>query len=190
MNAHFSDQIEQIERRSNKWFIFGSIVMVIAGVLAISLPLATTTALSILLAWLLIAAGVGHLIAAFRFESFANFIWELLVASAAIFAGAFMRTHPAMAPITLTFVLAILFLASGISELALFFRVRSAPHSGWILLNAAVDIVIGLLVLRRWPANSLWLLGVLVGISLLFAGISRLVFSMRVSPRVSSATPA
>src|SRR5262249_8824317 len=187
MSAHLSDVIE---RRSNTWFVLGAIVMVIAGVLAISLPLATTTVLSILLAWLLIAAGIGHLIAAFRFESFASFVWELLVATAAIFAGAFMRTHPTMAPITLTFVLAILFLASGISEFALFFRVRSAPRSGWILLNAMVDIIIGLVVLRDWPANSLWLLGVLVGISLLVAGISRLVFSMKVRQRLGGATPA
>src|SRR5262249_40820242 len=168
----------------------GAIVMVIAGVLAISLPLATTTALSILLAWLLIASGIGHLIAAFRFESFSSFVWELLIATAAIFAGVYLRTHPVIAPLTLTFVLAIVFLASGISELALFFRVRAAPHSGWILLNAAVDIIIGLLILRRWPANSLWLLGVLVGISLLIAGIARLVFSIGIRQHVGSVSPA
>src|SRR5215472_11838193 len=104
---------DEIERRSNTWFVLGSFVMVITGLLAISLPLATTTALSILLAWLLIAAGIGHLIAAFRFESFASFVWELLVATAGIFAGIYLRTHPMMAPITLTFVLAIVFLASG-----------------------------------------------------------------------------
>jgi uncharacterized membrane protein HdeD (DUF308 family) len=187
MSNHLSDRIE---RRSNTWFVLGAVIMVIAGVLAISLPFATTAALSILLAWLLIAAGIGHLIAAFRFESFASFVWELLVAAAAIFAGAFMRTHPTMAPLTLTFVLAILFLASGFSELALFFRVRSAPHSGWLLLNAVVDIIIGLVVLRNWPASSLWLLGVLVGVSLLVAGISRLVFSMRVGQHLGGATPA
>jgi uncharacterized membrane protein HdeD (DUF308 family) len=187
MSTYLSDEIE---RRSNMWFVLGAIVMVIAGVLAISLPLATTAALSIVLAWLLIAAGIGHLIAAFRFDSFASFIWELLVAAAAIFAGAYMRTHPAIAPVTLTFVLAILFLTSGISEFALFFRVRAAPHSGWILLNAAVDIIIGVVVMRHWPANSLWLLGILVGVSLLVAGISRLVFSMRLSHRLGGPTPA
>jgi uncharacterized membrane protein HdeD (DUF308 family) len=186
MSTYLSDEIE---RHSNTWFILGATVMVIAGVLAISLPLATTTALSVLLAWLLIAAGIGHLIAAFRFDSFASFVWELLVATAAIFTGAFMRTHPVMAPVTLTFVLAILFLASGISEFALFFRVRSSPHSGWILVNAAVDIIIGLIVLRHWPANSLWLLGVLVGISLIVAGISRFVFSMKVGQPLGGGTP-
>jgi uncharacterized membrane protein HdeD (DUF308 family) len=187
MSTHLSDEID---RKSNTWYVVGAIVMVIAGLLAISLPLATTTALSVLLAWVLIAAGIGHLIAAFRFENFASFVWELLVATAAIFVGAYMRTHPTMAPVTLTFVLAILFLASGISEFALFFRIRSAPHSGWILLNGVVDIIIGLIVLRNWPANSLWLLGVLVGISLVFAGISRLVFSMRVGQRLGGPAPA
>jgi uncharacterized membrane protein HdeD (DUF308 family) len=187
MSTHLA---EEIERRSNKWFILGAIVMVIAGVLAIGLPLLTTAALSLVLAWLLIAAGIGHLIAAFRFDSFASFVWELLVATAAIFTGAYMRTHPAMTPITLTFVLAILFLASGISEFAIFFRVRAEPHSGWIFLNAAVDIVIGLVIMRHWPANSLWLMGTFVGISLLVAGISRLVFSLSVSQPLSGASPA
>jgi len=182
--------VEEIERRSNAWFVLGSIVMVVAGILAICLPLATTTALGILLAWLLIAAGIGHLIAAFRFESFGSFVWELLVATAGIFAGIYLRTHPTIGPMALTFLLAVLFLVSGISEFALFFRIRAAPHSGWILLNAAVDIIIGLVVLRNWPANSLWLLGVLVGIGLLVAGITRLLFSMRVSRRLDEASPA
>jgi uncharacterized membrane protein HdeD (DUF308 family) len=180
MSAHLS---AEIEKRSNTWFVLGAVVMVIAGLLAITLPLATTAVLSVVLAWLLIFAGIGHLIAAFRFDSFGSFVWELLVACAAIFVGIYMRTHPVIAPLTLTFVLAIVFLASGISELALFFRVRSAPHSGWILLNAAVDIIIGLVVLRHWPANSLWLLGVLLGISLIIAGISRIIFSIRVEKR-------
>lgn len=187
MNTNISDEIE---KHSGIWSVLGAIVMVIAGLLAISLPLATTTALSVLLAWLLIAAGIGHLIAAFRYKNFASFVWELIVATAAIFAGAFMRTHPAMGPVTFTFVLAVLFLASGISEFALFFRIRSAPHSVWILMNAALDIIIGLIVLRNWPANSLWLLGVLVGISLLFAGFSRIVFSMGPDRHLASAAPA
>ena len=181
---------EEIERQSSIWFVIGAILMLIAGLLAISLPLATTTALSILLAWLLIAAGIGHIVAAFRFTSFASFIWELLVATAAIIAGAYMRAFPAMAPVTLTFVLAVLFLASGISEFALFFRIRFLPHSGWILINAVVDIIIGLVVLRHWPANSLWLLGVLVGISLVVAGVSRLAFSVRVGQRLGGPAPA
>jgi uncharacterized membrane protein HdeD (DUF308 family) len=187
MSTNISDEIES---QSNTWFVFGAVVMVIAGVLAIGLPLFTTTALSIVLAWLLIAAGIGHIFAAFRYKSFAGFIWELLMATAAIIAGAYMRSHPAIASVTLTFVLAIVFLASGISEFALFFRVRSAPRSAWILVNAVVDLVIGLLVLRNWPANSLWMLGILVGISLVFAGLSRLAFSMRVGHHLGGAAPA
>ncbi len=181
------DISDEIERRSNTWSVLGAIVMVIAGVLAISLPLVTTAALSVLLAWLLIAAGIGHLIAAFRFKNFASFVWELLVATVAIFAGAYMRLNPVMAPVTLTFVLAVVFLASGISEFALFFRIRYSPHAAWILLNAMVDIIIGLIVLRNWPANSLWLLGVFVGISLVVAGFSRILLAMRVGPRGGTA---
>lgn len=177
MSTNFSDEIENY---SGAWAILGAVVMVIAGLLAICLPLATSTALGLILAWLLIVAGIGHLFAAFRLDNFATFIWELLVGAAALFVGFYMRTHPAMTLASLVFILAVLFLVSGISELALFFRIRSAPDAGWIFVNAVVDIILGLIVLRHWPANSVWLLGILVGISLVVAGLSRLAFALHV----------
>jgi len=148
--------------------------MIVAGVLAIFLPLTISTGLVILLSWLLIISGIGHLIAAFRFKTFGNMAWELIQAVAAICVGFYMRFHPLMGLATLTLALAIFFLVSGCSEFVLYFQNRSLPNSGLLLLSAVVNIVLFFLIWMHWPANSLWLIGMLVGIDLIAIGISRL----------------
>lgn len=157
---------------------FGAILMILAGVLAICLPLATSTGLVIILSWLLIIAGIGHIIAAFRFKSFGNVIWELINAAVAICVGFYMRFHPVMGLAALTLALAIYFLVSGCSEFVLYFQNRSLPNSGWLLTHGVLNIILFLLIWVHWPANSLWLIGMFVGIDLLVAGFSRLTFGV------------
>src|SRR3954447_17582818 len=156
------------------WSTLGAVLMIVAGVLAIFLPLTISTGLVILLSWLLIISGIGHLIAAFRFKSFGNIVWELIQAAVAIWVGFYMRFHPMMGLATLTLALAIFFLVSGCSEFVLYFQNRSLPNSGLLLLSAVVNIVLFFLIWMHWPANSLWLIGMLVGIDLIAIGISRL----------------
>ncbi len=163
--------------------------MIIAGVLAISLPLATSTGLIIILSWLLIIAGIGHLIAAFRFKGVGNVVWELVNAAVAICVGFYMRFHPVMGLATLTLALAIYFLVSGCSEFVLYFQNRSLPNAGWILTHAVLNVILFLLILIHWPANSLWLIGVFVGIDLIVGGISRLASGVA-SRRWHHAAPA
>jgi len=160
--------------QARTWSTAGAILMIIAGVLALSLPLATSVGLVILLSWLLIIGGVGHLVSAFRFKSIGNIIWVLIEAAVAIGVGFYMRLHPMMGVATLTLALAIFFLVSGLSEFVLYFRNRSQPNAAVILMPAVLNIVLFFLIWMHWPANSLWLIGMLVGIELLVAGFSRL----------------
>jgi uncharacterized membrane protein HdeD (DUF308 family) len=148
--------------------------MIIAGVLAISLPLATSIGLVVILSWLLILGGIGHLISAFRFGSFGRIVWELIMGAVAIWVGFYMRVHPTMGLATLTLALAIYFLVSGCTEFVVYFQNRSLPNAGLILMHALVDILLFVVIWIHWPANSLWLIGFFVGIDLLIAGFSRL----------------
>jgi uncharacterized membrane protein HdeD (DUF308 family) len=166
--------LDETEKHSKTWSIVGAILMIIAGVLAICLPVASSIGVVIILSWLLIIAGIAHVIAAFRFKSFGNVLWELILAAVAVFVGLYMRAHPVMGLATLTLVMAFYFLATGCSELALYFRNRSLPNSGWVLFHAIINFLLFVLIWIHWPANSLWLIGMFVGIDLLFGGIARL----------------
>ena len=74
--------------------------------------------------------------------------------------------------------LAIFFVVEGIFDLVFYFRQRGAPGAGWMLFDGIVTLILGLLVWRQWPSSSLWVIGTLVGISMIFTGTTRLMLSL------------
>jgi uncharacterized membrane protein HdeD (DUF308 family) len=79
-----------------------------------------------------------------------------------------------------TLALAIFFVVEGVFDLVAYFPTRAIPGSGWILFDGIVTLVLGLLVWRQWPSSSMWVMGTLVGISMIFTGMTRLMLSLAV----------
>ena len=99
-----------------------------------------------------------------------------------------MLMHPLLGVLSLTLVLAVFLLFEGILELVLYFQIRRTAHSGWILLDGVITLLLGLLIWVHWPSSSVWVIGTLIGISLIFSGISRIMLSLAVR-RVATALP-
>src|SRR5262250_988832 len=136
-----------IIRHASTWSIIWGILLIVFGILAIGAPFLAAVAVSVLIAWLIILAGVVHLILAFHVHRAGSMIWKLLVGLAYLFFGIYLLTHPALAVASLTLVLASLFLIEGILDIILFFQMRSMRGSGWVLgrwnhhaLTRAVDL--------------------------------------------------
>jgi len=164
------------------------ILMFICGILAISVPLASSIGIVILLAWLILFAGICHLIFAFQSHSVGGFLWQVLLAVVYGAAGIYMLMNPLLGVVSLTLLLAVFLLFEGILELALYFRIRQVRHTGWVLFDGIVTLILGILIWMQWPSSSIWVIGTLVGISLMFSGISRFMLSLAV--RGPSAAPA
>ena len=154
------------------------ILMCLCGLLAISLPLATSIGVVILLAWLILFAGVWHLIFAFHSRGMRAVLWQVLLAVVYGIAGVYMLMNPLLGVVSLTSVLAIFLLFEGILELILYFRIRKVANAGWVLFDGIITLILGILVSIQWPSSSLWLIGTLVGISLIFSGISRFMLAL------------
>ena len=167
-------------KKASGWSMFLGAVMFICGLLAILLPLASSIAIVIVLAWLILFAGVAHLIFAFQSQSIGAFLWKLLLGLVYGFAGIYMLMHPLLGVVSLTLVLAIFLLVEGVVEIALYFNIRKVPNSGWVLFDGIITLILGLLVWANWPSASAWVIGVLVGISLMFSGISRFMLSLAI----------
>ena len=167
-------------KKASGWSMFLGAVMFICGLLAILLPLASSIAIVMVLAWLILFAGVAHLIFAFQSHSIGGFLWKLLLAVIYGFAGVYMLMHPLLGLVSLTFVLAIFLLVEGVVEVVLYFNIRNVPNSGWVLFDGIITLILGLLIWANWPSASAWVVGVLVGISLMFSGISRFMLSLAI----------
>lgn len=167
-----------IAKKSVGWSIGLSILMTVAGLLAIVVPLAGGIAVNLVVAWLLIFSGVAHLVFAFHTRGAGGVVWELLLGILYIFIGGYLLLHPLAGLVSLTLALAFYLFAEGILELVLSWRLRVMPGSGWLIFDGIVTLILAVLIWRTWPSSSEWAIGTLVGISMLFSGISRLMLSL------------
>jgi uncharacterized membrane protein HdeD (DUF308 family) len=173
-------------RKASGWSMLWGILMFICGILAISLPLASSIGIVIVLAWLILFAAICHLIFAFQSHGIGGILWQVLLTLVYGIAGIYVLMNPLLGVLSLTLVLAILLLFEGILEIALYFGIRRVRYAGWVLFDGIVTLILGILIWAQWPSSSVWVIGTLVGISLMFSGISRFMLSLAV-PKISPA---
>jgi uncharacterized membrane protein HdeD (DUF308 family) len=155
-----------------------SIAIIIFGFLAIALPLATSLGIVVVIAWLILLAGAFQLIHAFQSKGFGSTLWKIVVAILYILVAIYFIANPLLGVAGFTLALAIFFVVEGVMDLVAYFQNRKAGASGWILFNAIVTLILGIMVWRQWPSSSGWLIGTLVGISMIMTGTTRLMISL------------
>ncbi|MGA8285340.1 MAG: DUF308 domain-containing protein [Candidatus Sulfotelmatobacter sp.] len=167
-----------IAKESVGWSIGLSVLMIIAGVLAIVIPPAAGIAVLLVVAWLLMLSGAVHLLFAWHTRTAGGLIWELLLGILYIFVGVYALLHPVAGLASLTLFLAAYLFLEGVLELILSFRLRPLPGSNWLLFDGIITLILATLIWRSWPSSTEWVIGTLVGISMLFGGAARLSLSL------------
>jgi uncharacterized membrane protein HdeD (DUF308 family) len=169
-----------IVKKSLGWSIGLSVVMIFFGFIAIAVPQVAGIGVNLLVGWLLLFSGAIHLIFAWHTRTTGGVLWEILVGLVYIFMGAYLLMHPVAGLATLTLALAIYLFAEGILEIFLWFGLRSAPGSGsgWLMFDGIITLILAIMIWKTWPSSTEWVIGTLVGISMIFSGFSRLMLSM------------
>lgn len=154
------------------WFLALGIVLILAGIAAIAFPLLSSIAAKLVLGWLFIIGGVMMIVHAFQAPGWSGFLWELLIGILYAVVGGYLAFFPLSGLLTLTVLIAALFIAEGIFEAIMAFRVR--PHEGWVwlLLSGIAALAVGVIIAMGLPESAVWAIGLLVGINLLFSGWS------------------
>ncbi len=164
----------RFERSSGSKIV--GVLLIIAGLLAIFLPFIAGIAVTAVVGWLLLVAGVAHLLYAWHSRTSGAVIWQVIIGLLYLFVGLYLLFHPARGLVTLTLLLASYFVIEGIVEIVMYFSLRRAHRASWFLWDGVITLFLGLLIWAHWPFSSVWVLGTLVGISLLFSGVARLSF--------------
>jgi len=99
--------------------------------LAVGSPFLAAVAVNVVIAWLIVLAGVVHLVLAFHAHGAGSLIWKLMVGLAYLFFGAYLIMRPVLGVASLTLVLASLFLVEGILDIVLFLKMRSMQPAGF-----------------------------------------------------------
>jgi uncharacterized membrane protein HdeD (DUF308 family) len=163
--------------RAASWVMAFSVLMIAAGLLAIALPLVAGAAVTALVGWLLTFSGILHLALAWRGGAGPTaIILEMLLGFVYGAIGVYILLYPLIGLESLTLAIAIYLFLEGALESIFSYQLRSESGAGWLLLNGIVTLALAIWISATWPASSAWVIGTIVGISMLFSGVSRLMF--------------
>ncbi len=152
------------------------ISLVILGVIGIIFPNFLALAVEIYLGWLMIMGGLLWLYYAYklRINSFGSWIKPTIL----LVAGGLWLAFPASGIAALTLLISFYLFMDTIGSVALAFERRPLQGWFWLLFNGALSLALAIFILAGWPATSAFYLGVFVGISLLFDGMSLLMLGV------------
>jgi uncharacterized membrane protein HdeD (DUF308 family) len=152
------------------WIVALGAVHVIAGFFALGSIAMATVASVLVVGVAMIVAGVAQVINAFQIKSWSKFLIWALLGVLYIVAGFVTFENPLLAAVLLTLVLGASLVASGIMRIILSFSMKREAPWIWVALSGVITVLLGLLILARWPINSVYILGVFLGIDLIMAG--------------------
>jgi uncharacterized membrane protein HdeD (DUF308 family) len=168
--------IEEV-RKHRTWFFVWGIVLMVLGLIAIGSSVLATLLSVIFLGWILILSGLFAVIHGLMRRQWHGHVLNLLAGVLYVVAGFMMISYPAMAAITLTLLIAMLLIAAGAFRLFVAFSLP-LHHRGWLVLNGVVGIVLGILIWSAWPVSGLWVIGLFIGIDLLFDGWTEMMLAL------------
>jgi uncharacterized membrane protein HdeD (DUF308 family) len=151
------------------WILALGIIEIVVGTLAIAMPFAGSLATIAALAALLIVGGAAQLVGAFWTRDWSGFFLSLLMGVIYLVTGVVFLRHPIDTLKFITLLLACALMVGGLFRIigSLMYRF---PQWGWTLLGGIINLVLGIYIYGMWPLDSLVIIGLFVGIDLIFTG--------------------
>jgi len=154
------------------WIVALGIFFLLAGFVALTDELAATVVSVFVTGVSLIVAGIVEIITGIQVRPWSRALVWILVGVGVAFAGVVILRDPLLAAAGFTLALGLALVISGVFRLVLAFQIRDAALWPMVALAGVLSVVVGILILSRWPASSLFIIGLLLGVNLIFAGAS------------------
>jgi uncharacterized membrane protein HdeD (DUF308 family) len=163
------------------WFLAFGIGLLVLGVAAVVRSVAATVVSMLFFGWLLVLASGIEIAQAVMVGHLAGFFYHLLAAILFGITGVIIVTRPVISAEVATLFMAMFFLIGGLFQLIGSLAVTSAGW-GWQAADGIITFVLGVLVLAQWPATGFWVIGLFVGIDLIFYGVAWIALALGLRP--------
>lgn len=159
-------------RAKSGWIVALGVVYVIAGLIALGSVVFATVVTVFVVGVMMLIAGAAEVINAFQVKTWGKFLFWLLLGVLYVVAGLLTFENPLLAAALLTLLLGFSLIASGVMRIILAFSMRHGTPWAWVAFSGVITFLLGLIIVVHWPVSGLYVLGLLLGIDLIFAGTS------------------
>jgi uncharacterized membrane protein HdeD (DUF308 family) len=178
--AVFREAMRDTVRRHSFWYLVQGVLLVVAGVFAVAHPLLSSIAAVVVLGWLLIISGVLQAIGLIGAVHVPHFWLQLISVALALLIGFLFLRDPAQGAVTMTLLLIVFFMIEGMSKIVFALTIRPFPNWGWLLASGAVGVALSIYLLANIAAASAFVIGLLLGIQLIFTGVALTMLALAV----------
>lgn len=166
-------------RRTWGWFLALGIVLVLLGMMALGWSVLTTLVSVVVFGWFLLLAGILSILHAFWRRRWGGFFVELFAGILYAVFGLMVVGNPAVSAVALTLLIAVFLMIGGIFRILTALAVRF-HHWIWVLLNGVISLLLGVMIWSQWPVSGLWVIGLFIGIDMIFYGWSLIMLAVAV----------
>lgn len=152
------------------WFVALGVVQLVLGIVALGHVFAATLVSVVFIGVLMLIGGIGQLVQAWRIKHWTGFLLWTIGGVLYLVAGLIAVMNPVVGASLLTLLFGATLIGTGALRLWIWFNNRAQRGWQWIAFSGFLTVAVGLLIAANWPGNSAWILGLLLGIDLLFHG--------------------
>lgn len=159
------------------WFLALGILLVILGMVAIGASVFVTLATMVFVGFLMIFGGILQTAHAMTMRGWSGFYLDLLAGILYIVVGCLVVAHPGATAVALTLLISVFLIMGGIFRMVVAFAV---PYQNrlWLFIHGLVNLILGVMIAMDLPVSGLWVVGLFIGIDMVFNGWSLIMLSM------------
>ena len=157
-----ADRLEEFSESVSEyrsWFMILGGALILLGIVAVIFPMMTTIAVKVFLGWIILIGGLVTAFHAFSTQKWSAFFYNLMVGLLYVLVGGWLAFLPLSGVITLTVMLASLFIIQGVLQAALAFRLKPRDGWAWILVAGIIAILAGIMLISGLPSTAAWAIG-------------------------------
>jgi len=154
------------------WLLAQGILLVVLGTIGLGMTIWLTLASVFIFGVFLVIGGGVQIFQTFKCKGWESILWHALIAVLYVLAGLNIMADPLAASTLFTLLLAGALVGIGVVRLIMAFQLRGVKNWGWPLIGGIAAMVLGFMILARWPVSGLWVIGLFVAIEMIFSGWS------------------
>lgn len=173
-SAHF--------QRKWGWIVALGGLFVIGGLFALFNTLAATLVAIVYIAAAMVVAGGWEIFTAFHIRPWGRALLWGAIGALTLFAGLAAARFPILAAVSFTALIGALLVVAGALKLILAYHLRELARWELVALAGALSLLLGVCILAEWPQSGLYVLGIFLGVNLLFEGFGWVAMGLAAKP--------
>jgi uncharacterized membrane protein HdeD (DUF308 family) len=152
------------------WLLAQGILLVVLGTIGLGMTIWLTLASVFIFGVFLVIGGGVQIFQTFKCRGWVSILWHTLIAVFYVLAGISIMSDPLAASTLFTLLLAGALVGIGVMRLVMAFQLRGVKNWFSPLIGGVAAMVLGVMILARWPVSGLWVIGLFVAIEMIFGG--------------------